>query len=210
MEQVLKSESIAMIAPALVQARRDVGVAIKNAVNPHLKNKYADLGAVHDAIDNALDKNDLTPFQTPVASDDAKLHLQTLLIHKSGEYIGGTLVMPMSKQDPQGYGSALTYARRYALAAMLNVTQDDDDGARAADWRAKADEAACQPSQCDQMAGLLKQYGRTWEQLTAVYPRNTPYKGMAMDSVTAKDMDTLIKFVKGRLHESKNESAAAA
>lgn len=208
MDNLIKSDSIAMIAAALVQARRDVGIAIKNAKNPHLKNTYADLGAVYDAIDDALDKNDLTPFQTPIASNDGKLHLQSLILHKSGEFMGGVVVIPLGKQDPQGYGSALTYARRYALASMLNVTQDDDDGARASDWRERAESAPCHESQQETMKELLAQYRKSWEQLTSVYPPNAPYKGQAMTSVTARDMDTLIKFVRSRLNDTKNKQAA--
>lgn len=125
-----KSETIASLAAAMCEAQAKVGIAIKNAVNPHLKNKYADLGAVWDACSNALESSGLSVLQMPCPSDDSKLHLETMLMHKSGEWLSSVLVMPLTKQDPQGYGSALTYARRYALAALMGVTQDDDDGAR--------------------------------------------------------------------------------
>jgi hypothetical protein len=204
---MLKSDSITLVAAALVQARRDVGIAIKNAANPHLKNRYADLGAVMDAIGGALGDNDLTPFQTPDPSDDGKLHLTTIILHKSGEYIGGEMVMPISKQDPQGFGSALTYARRYALAAALNVTQDDDDGARAAAWREEAANQPAHDSQITQINTLLSEYGRTWEQLSDVYPSDHRYKGKPLESVTAEDMATIIKFVRGRLDATDKQTA---
>src|SRR6202008_4399225 len=63
-----------------------------------------------------------------IPSDDSKLHMTTRLLHESGEWMEGTLVMPLPKQDPQGFGSAMTYARRYALAAITGLYQDDDDG----------------------------------------------------------------------------------
>lgn len=126
-----KSESIAKLAVAMVKAQTQVGIAIKNAINPHLKNKYADLGAVWDAIAPAMKEYDLAVVQMPAPSDDGRLHLETVLLHESGEWLSNVMVMPLAKQDPQGYGAALTYARRYALAALMGVTQDDDDGARA-------------------------------------------------------------------------------
>jgi len=125
---MIKSESIGKLSVALVKAQSLIGDAKKNAQNPHLKNKYANLGSVWDAISPALEIAKLAVIQMPSESDDSKLHLTTLLVHESGEYIGDTLVMPLPKQDPQGYGSALTYGRRYGLCSLLGVVQDDDDG----------------------------------------------------------------------------------
>lgn len=125
---MIKSESIGKLSVALVKAQSLIGDAKKNAQNPHLKNKYANLGSVWDAISPALETTKLAVIQLPSESDDGKLHLTTLLMHESGEYIGDTLVMPLPKQDPQGYGSALTYGRRYGLCSLLGVVQDDDDG----------------------------------------------------------------------------------
>jgi len=123
-----KSESIAKLSAALVKCQSLIGDAKKNAQNPHLKNKYANLGSVWDAISPALETTKLAVVQMPCPSDDGKLHMETTLVHESGEFIGSTIVMPLPKQDPQGYGSALTYARRYALCSLLGVVQDDDDG----------------------------------------------------------------------------------
>lgn len=122
------SESIKAIAPALLAAQKAIAFAKKDATNPHFKNKYADLPAVIEAIKPALNDAGISYIQTPAPSDDGKLHLTTTLLHESGEWIADTLVMPLPKQDPQGYGSAITYARRYALAAITGLYQDDDDG----------------------------------------------------------------------------------
>lgn len=124
------SESISKIAVALLAAQKGITFAPKDATNPHFKNKYADLGSVVDAVKPALNEAGIVFIQTASPSDDGKLHLATRLMHESGEWIEDTLVMPLPKPDPQGFGSAMTYARRYALAAITGVYQDDDDGNR--------------------------------------------------------------------------------
>ncbi|WP_175958447.1 ERF family protein [Burkholderia sp. BCC0405] len=122
------SESLGKISAALLAAQKAITFASKDATNPHFKNKYADLPAVIDAIKPALNEADIIFIQSASPSEDGKLHLATRLQHVSGEWIEDTLVMPLPKQDPQGYGSAMTYARRYALAAITGLYQDDDDG----------------------------------------------------------------------------------
>ncbi|MET3232221.1 UNVERIFIED_ORG: hypothetical protein ABIC54_004426 [Burkholderia sp. 1263] len=122
------SESQTKFAPAFLAAQKAIKFASKDATNPHFKNKYADLPAVVDAIKPALNDAGISYIQSPSPSDDGKLHLTTRLLHESGEWLEDTLVMPLPKQDPQGYGSAMTYGRRYALAAITGLYQDDDDG----------------------------------------------------------------------------------
>lgn len=154
------SESVTKIFPALVKAQAVVGTAQKNKVNPHLKNKYADLSSVWDAIGPALESNKLALIQTPNQSDDNKLHLETMIIHESGEWMSDVLVMPMPKQDPQGYGSALSYARRYHASSMLGVVQDDDDGQSAS--KGSASLAADELKQCVDMDSLAKLFGELY------------------------------------------------
>jgi hypothetical protein len=122
------SEQLTNISAALVNAQKAITFATKDATNAHFKNKYADLAAVVDAVKPALNDAGIAFIQTPSPSDDGRLHLTTRLIHSSGEWIEDTLVMPLPKQDPQGYGSAITYGRRYALASITGLYQDDDDG----------------------------------------------------------------------------------
>lgn len=124
------SESLSKIAPALLKAQAAITFAVKDAVNGHLKNRYADLSSVIEAIKPALNDAGIAFVQSGSPSEDGKLHMTTRLIHESGEWMQDTLVMPLPKQDPQGYGSAMTYARRYALAAITGLYQDDDDGQR--------------------------------------------------------------------------------
>jgi hypothetical protein len=122
------SESISKIAPALLQAQKAISFAVKDAHNPHLKNQYAGLPAVIDAVKGPLNDAGIIFIQSPAPSDDGKLHLTTRLIHESGEWIESTAVTPLQKADPQGVGSAITYMRRYSLAAITGLYQDDDDG----------------------------------------------------------------------------------
>ena len=149
---MIRSDSFAAIAAAIVKAQQLIGGAQKNAVNPHLKNKYANLEAVWDAVSPALEACKLAVLQSPQPSEDSKLHLETMIIHESGEFISGVLVMPLPKQDPQGYGSALTYARRYHLSSMLSVVQDDDDATTASKGSPTA--AAEEIAACDTMESL--------------------------------------------------------
>lgn len=125
------SESVVKIAPAFLKAQKAITFAVKDAQNPHLKSKYADLPSVIDAVKAALNDAGISFIQTPTASDDGKLHLATTLMHESGEWFSDTAAIPVPKQDPQGYGAALSYLRRYALSAITGLYQDDDDGERA-------------------------------------------------------------------------------
>ena len=122
------SESIKSIAIALVDSQTKIRFAIKDSTNPHFKSRYADLGSVIDAIKESLNLNGIAFIQTPTESATGTLALTTRLLHSSGEWIEDTAVCPLQKNDPQGYGSALTYLRRYSLASITGLYQDDDDG----------------------------------------------------------------------------------
>jgi len=123
-----KSESVKELATALAKAQAAIQGATKDKTNPHFRSAYADLASVWDACREALTKNGLSVVQTNEPSDGQTVVVETTLLHSSGEYMTGTLVMPVAKFDPQGVGSAITYARRYALAAMVGVAPEDDDG----------------------------------------------------------------------------------
>jgi len=99
----------------------------KDASNPFFKSNYATLAAVNDAVDTALGKNGLTIIQLPQLKDD-RMVLTTCLLHESGESISFDYLLSPAKDDPQGMGSAITYARRYAKMAILGLAPDDEDG----------------------------------------------------------------------------------
>ena len=119
------------IATALVKAQKAFGPALKTSTNPHFKSKYADLAACIEAVIDALNDNGIALVQQSHHCEDGVI-IETLFIHESGETIsGGKFHVVASKQDPQGYGSAMTYARRYALQAACGIAPEDDDGNRA-------------------------------------------------------------------------------
>jgi hypothetical protein len=133
------SDAIDALAAALALAQADIRPALKDANNPAFNSKYADLSAVFDAVRPALAKHGLSVVQMPEHSDDALLHLTTRVCHKSGQWIEGTMSIPVSKVNAHGYGSAITYARRYALSAALGVVADeDDDGNKASETASPA------------------------------------------------------------------------
>lgn len=125
---VKKSESIATIAKALAAAQTAMKNPEKNSFNPHFRSKYANLADVRDAVMAHLGKQGLSLVQLPTELDDGPA-LTSILMHESGEWIETTLKLRATKNDPQSVGSALTYARRYALQSIAGVAaEDDDDG----------------------------------------------------------------------------------
>ena len=124
-----KSESIAALAAALAKAQGTMKGAVKDSANPFFKSKYADLASVVEAIRAAFSANGLSYIQTVQSSELDEVRVETMILHSSGEWIScGVLALPVSKNDAQGYGSALTYARRYSLSAAVGVAPEDDDG----------------------------------------------------------------------------------
>jgi hypothetical protein len=122
-----QSESIAKLATALSIVQGKLSHAKKDSANPFFKSKYADLESVWDACRDLLAGNGLSVMQFPGEFIDGTMSMTTILAHSSGEWIGQEMSLPVSKPDAQGSGSALTYMRRYALAAVVGVVQADDD-----------------------------------------------------------------------------------
>ena len=116
------------IASALVKAQKGFAPALKSSSNPHFKSKYADLAACVEAVVDSLNANGIALIQKQHPSEGG-VCVETVFVHESGEvFSAGLLTVPASKQDPQGYGSALTYARRYSLMAACGIAPEDDDG----------------------------------------------------------------------------------
>ena len=130
------------IAKAFVAAKRAFSPALKDKTNPHFRTKYADLGACLDAVNDALLDQNIALYQE-TSEDSTGVTVETVFLHESGEtFRGGKLHVPASKQDPQGYGSALTYARRYSVMAACGIAAEDDDGNAAAKAKAAAEAKA--------------------------------------------------------------------
>jgi hypothetical protein len=119
------------IAAAFVKAQRAFGPALKTSVNPHFKSKYADLANCIEAVIEALNANGIGLMQRTYECKDGVL-VETVFIHESGEVLEcGMLHLPASKLDAMGFGSCLTYARRYSLLAATGLAPEDDDGVAA-------------------------------------------------------------------------------
>lgn len=127
-----KSESIKELATAYAQAQKEIEGATRDKVNPAFRSKYADLGSVVDAIKPALSSHGLSFLQSSHDADNAA-KVETILLHASGEWMSlGCVSVPVTKFDAHGFGSALTYARRYGLLTAFGVAPEDDDGNAAA------------------------------------------------------------------------------
>jgi hypothetical protein len=127
---MIQSESIANLTLALSIVQGKMTHAKKDSANPFFKSKYADLESVWDSCRSLLADNGLAILQFPglYSELDKSMSLTTVIGHKSGEWISQEMSVPVTKADAQGAGSALTYMRRYALAAVVGVVQADDDG----------------------------------------------------------------------------------
>jgi hypothetical protein len=120
------SNEINEIAGALALAQMEIENASKNSANPHFRSKYADLAEVLNTVRPVFAKHGIAVIQAPEYGEGVA-HVQTTLAHKSGQWMRCDTSAPVTKQDAQGIGSAITYCRRYGLAAMAGVAQEDDD-----------------------------------------------------------------------------------
>ncbi len=161
---MLTSETITTIMPAFIKAQGSFSKAVKSATNPHFKSKYVALDGVIDAIAEPLRDNGIAIVQqTDIV--DAGTVLITRLIHESGEWIASRYPVHPVKADPQGEGSALTYARRYALMALVGIAPEDDDGNAAV----KAVEKPVTPAQAATIRDLIEVSGSDTAKFCAAY-----------------------------------------
>lgn len=158
-----------LISSAFLKAQTQFAPALKTNTNPHFRSKYVALDACIEAVIDALHAHNIALVQK---THDAELgvKVETIFIHESGEKLsGGTLFVPADKNNPQGYGSALTYARRYSLMAACGIAPEDDDGSAAsktvqqpAKHSFVIDDAKKQLGTCKTMDELKKQFGLLW------------------------------------------------
>lgn len=165
------SENLDQLAPALCKAQAAMRGALKDSTNPHFKSRYADLASVWDACRDALTANGLSVVQLP-GGNGASVEMTTLLLHASGQWISCTGTFLAVKSDPQALGSAITYARRYQLAAVVGVAPEDDDGNAASGTGERPTPKAeakpepkpepkpeAKPKLAPELAGLLSAFG---------------------------------------------------
>lgn len=131
MNEIVKIAQHKGIYHAMAAAQAQMGKAIKDASNPAFRSRYADLASVMDACLPALNANGVAVYQ-PTIDDETGRFVETILAHESGETIKCRVPLIVQKNDMQGYGSAVTYARRYGLMCMAGIAPEDDDGIAAA------------------------------------------------------------------------------
>ena len=197
------------IASALAAAQIGMGKALKQSSNPHLKSKYADLGSVMDACLPALNEAGIAVIQ-PAGEDETGRFVETVFIHgESGEKLSCRVPLIVGKNDMQGYGSAVTYARRYGLMAMAGIAPEDDDGHAASQSAPQQQQrkAAPEPTQeaidkaCEyileapDMDDLQRRWGKLPKVLQAI-PAVTAMKDLRKErlSVPQSDLDDEIPY----------------
>jgi hypothetical protein len=178
------------IATALVKAQKAFGPALKSSTNPHFKSRYADLSACVEAVIDALNNNGIALIQQNQPSPDGVI-IETIFLHESGESLNcGQLFVPANKHDAQGFGSALTYARRYSLMAACGIAPEDDDG-NTASRRPQVNESAL----VDHLAAI--EASTDQDQLKAAY--KAAYAACNGDSEWQKKVIAAKDKAKGKL-----------
>lgn len=141
---------------AFAAAQSAMGKAIKATKNDHFKSKYADLSAVQEACFPALHANGFAIVQ-PNGVDEVGEYVETIFMHESGERFSNKIYLKVGKPDMQGYGSAITYARRYGLMGLAGIAPEDDDGNAAARSPVVADRRLLSADQFRELRDLLDQ-----------------------------------------------------
>jgi len=159
----MQSENIIDITLALIKLQSKLDFAAKDSANPFFKSKYADLATVWATCKDLLTENNLAVVQQ-MDIIESKNVLITTLVHSSGQWFKSIAPLNPVKNDPQGYGSAITYMRRYSLCAILGVIQDDDDGERACDNKKTLNkDKKVEPEDPKRMRELFKNYALAFD-----------------------------------------------
>jgi len=152
------SESIKNLAYALYKAQAEMGGAVKDSKNPFFKSDYADLASVIKAIKEPFATYGLSYTQFPT-NDEGRIGVVTMLMHESGEYLEHSYTLPTTKADPQSAGSAITYARRYALQSIAGIPTADDDAESAMIRNNQSKTAVVSEDMSAEIKALLAEYG---------------------------------------------------
>lgn len=188
--KVMAEAPATTLAGALAKAQAEMGKALKQNTNPAFRAKYADLGSVMDACLPALNRHGIAVIQ-PTVDDESGRYVETVLLHESGETLRCRVPLIVQKNDMQGYGSAVTYARRYGLMCMAGVAPEDDDGNAAAQAAPNREEDPRGPAPAQiaidaiAAADTLDALAAIWRDLPA-YVKTTPSVAAAKDKRKAE------------------------
>jgi ERF superfamily protein len=220
---IRRSETIGKLIGALAKAHKGFKPILKTSKNPFFKSKYADLAEQVEATKDALSDNELVVIQGPAYSVNGAgmAEVTTMLAHSSGEWIEQTLGLPVSKNDAQGVGSAITYARRYSRGAILDTASELDDDAESAVGRSpkvsqETDEDFDQrtegqrtitSNQVIEISNAIKETGKTEEMVKAALEF---IKTDRLENVLRQDYPKLLKWASGPTKTSAKEKATKA
>lgn len=191
------------LATALARAQGKIENAKKGNLNPHFKSRYADLAAVWDAVREPFTSEGLSVVQLPVEAPEGKVGLATTILHSSGQCISSVFYMPVSKaNDPQAVGSALTYAKRYALLGAAGIAPEDDDGNAATGRQVAASTTSAKDWTSTIMSTLAELKAMTDE--TAMRTLYSTVRGSSIDEPAKTQLLTqMAEHIKSRIQESK-------
>ena len=164
------SATVKELATALAIVQGQLTFAKKDSKNPFFKSNYADLESVWDACRSLLSDNGLAIMQFPGDYVDGNMTLTTVMTHSSGEWVAQNMSLPVSKPDAQGAGAAISYMRRYALAAIVGVVQADDDGNSASEKATSVAQSATS-QQIASINALIEQSGSDEAKLLAYFKK---------------------------------------
>lgn len=198
-----QSEHIGKLAEALSKAQSSMTEAKEDSKNPFFKSNYADLTSVWRACKDSLSTNGLAISQV-TGFMEGQLFLVTTLIHSSGEWMKGYYPLYLAKQDPQAVGSAITYARRYALAAIVGVCKEgEDDDAEKAQNRAAPKEMISD----EQLKTLIKNVGTDNEAKDIILKR---FGVKAFNEIPKENFATMMTWLETRMKEKANGKTRVA
>lgn len=203
-----RSEEIKDFAAAFCLVQAEVEGAKKDSENPHFRSKYADLASIWDACRGPLTKHGFSVIQSPRLVGGGEnswiAEVETTILHKSGQFLSDVIAIPVTRADAQGVGSAVTYARRYALSALVGVAPEDDDGEGAV-ARGSAEEATPKP------LPRRNELGRTTVKVLGIVQRPVGKdKDKTKFVISADDRYTYATFKKEVAEEAKRAQEAGA
>jgi len=198
-----QSESIGKLAEALAKAQSTMVEAKEDSKNPFFKSNYADLTSIWRACKESLTTQGLSISQV-TGFVDGQVFLVTTLLHSSGEWMKGFYPLYLGKQDPQAVGSAITYARRYALAAIVGVCKEgeDDDAEKAQDRKAPKELITD-----EQLKSLIKAVGSDTEAKDIILKR---FAAKAFNEIPKENFATMMTWLETRAKEKANGKTRVA